>query len=64
MGNGTQELYSIIIQNTETNEVEKSFIWLNKRDAKKMQEKTNEIVYSYNEKNKFVEWKLVELNKK
>lgn len=64
MGNGTQELYSIIIQNIETNEIEKSFIWLNKRDAKKMQEKTNEIVYSYNEKNKFIEWKLVELNKK
>lgn len=64
MGNGTQELYSIVVQNTETNEIEKSFIWLNKRDAKNMQKRTNEIVYAFYEKTKFIEWKLVELNKK
>ena len=64
MGNGTQELYSIVVQNIETMEVDKTFIWLNKKDAKIMKKRTNEVVYKIYQNNQLHQWKLVELNKK
>jgi uncharacterized protein YrzB (UPF0473 family) len=60
MANGNHEMYAIILQNIETNEVDKSYIFLNKNEAKKMSKRIDEIVYKNFSGNKLNEWKLVE----
>ena len=60
MANGNHTMYSITLQNIETKEIEKSYIFLNKLDAKKMFNQVDEIVYQTFTGNKLNQWKLVE----
>lgn len=60
MANGTHEIYAITLQNIETKEIDKSYIFLNKLDARKMLNQIDEIVYQTFTGNKLNQWKLVE----
>jgi hypothetical protein len=60
MANGNHTMYSITLQNIETQEIDNSFIFLNKLDAIRMSKRINEVVYKITTENKLNEWKLVE----
>jgi hypothetical protein len=60
MANGNHTMYAITLQNIETQEIDNSFIFLNKLDAIRMSKRINEIVYKTTTGNKLNEWKLVE----
>ena len=63
MGYALEELFVIILENIETKEVDKSYVFLNKTEAKKMFKQIDEIVYQTFTGNTLNQWKLVELIK-
>jgi hypothetical protein len=63
MAYALEELFVIVLENIETKEVDKSYVFLNKTEAKKMFKQIDEIVYQTFTGNTLNQWKLVELKK-
>jgi len=63
MAYALEELFVIILENIKTKEIDKSYVFLNKTEAKKMFKQLDEIVYQTFTGNTLNQWKLVELKK-
>lgn len=58
-----QEMYAITLQNIDTKEIDKSYIFLYSLEARKMSKQIDEIVYQTFTNNTLNQWKLVEIKK-